>query len=327
MLGTKAPAVSVVLPVYNAEAFVADAIGSVLAQTFTDFELILVDDGGTDRSMEICEAFTDPRIRIVRQTHRGLAGARNTGFLVADGMYVAFLDAEDMWAPNKLALHVAHLETSEDLGASTSGAMLIDADGNELGIYRRPKTGKVTARDVFCGRVVVNGSAPVFRWEMLVESALPEDSLGRHWVFDERLRRSEDVECWTRLAVTSRFRFEALDEKLTYERVGLGRVSGDLMRGIDGWDEACDKIEHIAPEFVALCGDEARALELRSMAIRCVQARDGARGLPLMYQAISHFPALLWREPVRTAATLAACLALRWAGADGLSGHLGLAAG
>jgi glycosyltransferase involved in cell wall biosynthesis len=327
MLETQSPAVSVVLPVYNAENFVAAAIKSVLAQSFADFELILVDDGCTDRSMSVCVSFDDPRIRIISQAHRGLAGARNTGFLHAEGRYVAFLDADDMWAPDKLALHVAHLEANEDLGASTSGAVLIDADGYNLGIYRRPKTGRVSARDVFCGRVVVNGSAPVFRWEMLVESALPEDSSGRHWVFDERLQRSEDVECWTRLAVTSRFRFEALDEPLTYERVGTGRVSGDLMRHIDGWDEARDKIAHIAPEFVAGCGEEARAMELHAVARSCVQAGDRALGLSLVRQAISHFPALLWREPLRMAGTMLACLALRWRSADVLGGNLRLTAG
>jgi hypothetical protein len=327
MLEATSPTVSVVMPIYNAEEFVADAISSVLAQSFRDFELILVDDGCTDRSMAVCVRFADPRIRIISQAHRGLASARNTGFLHANGTYVAFLDADDMWSADKLALHVAHLDANEDVGASTSGAVLIDADGHNLGIYRRPKTGKVSARDVFCGRVVVNGSAPVFRWEMLVESALPEDSAGRHWVFDERLQRSHDVECWTRLAVTSRFRFEALDEPLTYERVGVGRVPGDLMRRIDGWDEARDKIAHIAPEFVSQCGNEARALELRSVAQDCAQAGERTLGLSLACQAVSHFPTLLWREPARTAGTLLACLALRWAIADGVSGRLGFAAG
>jgi len=305
------PIVSVIMPVFNAEDFVADAIRSVLAQSFPDFELIIVDDGGTDRSMTICESFVDQRIRIVRQAHRGLAGARNTGFLHAEGRYVAFLDADDMWAREKLELHVAHLEGCEDIGASTSGAMLIDADGTHLGIYRRPKTGTISARDVFCGRVVMNGSAPVFRWEMLVESALPEDSCGRHWVFDERLRRSEEVECWTRLAVTSRFRFETIDRPLTFERVGHGRSPADVVRQMGSWDEARDKIAHIVPEFVADHGNEARARQLRVLARSCVRRRERTLGLSLMRQAIAQWPALLWRDPAATAAILLHCVALR----------------
>ena len=80
---TNLPAISVVMPVYNVEAYVAEAIRSVLGQTMADFELIIVDDGGSDASMAICRGFADPRIRIIAQANRGLAGARNTGILAA----------------------------------------------------------------------------------------------------------------------------------------------------------------------------------------------------------------------------------------------------
>jgi len=162
---------------------------------------------------------------------------------------------------------------------------------------------------VFCGRVVVSPSAPVFRWEMLIESALPEDAEGRHWVFDERLRRFEDVECWTRVAVTSRFRFETIDRPLTCQRAEAD-LPIDVARKRDGWEEACEKIAHIAPDFIADCGAEARAHSLRSLARSCLRM-DPAMGLSLVSEAISHFPALLWREPAGTGTTLLACLAIR----------------
>ena len=79
------PIVSVVMPVYNVEQYVADAICSVLNQTLKNFELVIVDDGGTDASLAICRLFSDPRIRIVSQENRGLAGARNTGIRHAFG--------------------------------------------------------------------------------------------------------------------------------------------------------------------------------------------------------------------------------------------------
>jgi glycosyltransferase involved in cell wall biosynthesis len=87
------------MPVYNVERYVAQAVQSVLAQTYGDFELLIVDDGGQDRSVAICAGFDDPRIRILPQTNRGLAGARNTGILAARGQYVAFLDPDDRWLP------------------------------------------------------------------------------------------------------------------------------------------------------------------------------------------------------------------------------------
>ena len=86
------PKVSVIMPVYNVEKYIAETISSVLAQTFTDFELLVIDDESKDRSIEICESFTDQRIKIIHQKNRGLAGARNTGIRHAQGEYLAFLD-------------------------------------------------------------------------------------------------------------------------------------------------------------------------------------------------------------------------------------------
>jgi glycosyltransferase involved in cell wall biosynthesis len=313
------------MPIQNDEDTVAAAISSVLVQTFQDFELILVDDGSTDRSMSICRSFADRRIVIVRQPHRGRAAARNTGILHARGNYVALLASHDMWAPDKLVTHIAHLETDPGLGASTSAVILMDEFGKSTGVTQTPKTGPVTAGDVFCGRVVVNGSAPVFRWEMLIESALPEDAAGRHRVFDESLRYGEELECWTRLAVTSRFRFEAIDRPLTYSRIAAENSTLGVGRQLDLWQEVSDRIAHIAPEFVEACGAEARATELRSLARSCVQTRDRALGLTLICEAVSICPAMLWREPLSTTLTFLACLVMRLLPHDNLAQLLLLA--
>ena len=104
------PRISVVMPVYNVEDYVGAAIESVLSQSFTDFELIIVDDGGTDDSIAICRGFTDPRICIISQANRGLAGARNTGIAAARGDYVALLDSDDRWHASKLMMHFIHLK-------------------------------------------------------------------------------------------------------------------------------------------------------------------------------------------------------------------------
>ena len=133
------PIVSVVMPVYNVEAYVAEAIDSVLAQTLPDFELIIVDDGGHDRSLEICRSYHDARIRIVSQSNRGLAGARNTGIAAARASYVAFLDSDDRWLPEKLALHVIHLDNNPSDGVSFSPSRFIDCDGSPMRLKQTPK--------------------------------------------------------------------------------------------------------------------------------------------------------------------------------------------
>ena len=86
------PTVSAIVPVYNVERYVGAAIASVLAQTYTDFEIVAVDDGSTDTSLSILRGFHDPRLRIVTQANRGLAGARNTGIRHARGRYGSTLD-------------------------------------------------------------------------------------------------------------------------------------------------------------------------------------------------------------------------------------------
>jgi hypothetical protein len=311
MFYIKAPTVSVIMPVYNVEDYVADAISSVLAQTYDDFELVIVDDGGSDGSMSICRSFDDPRIRIRSQANRGLAGARNTGIAAARGRYIALLDSDDLFAPDKLARHVAHLDANPDVGASFAGAELINQFGRRLGIFQVPKRGSIAAKDVFCGRAILNGSAPVFRRQMLEDGALPSDGSGRRQYFDETLRRSEDVECWTRLALTSCYRFEAVPGTLTLYRVNSGGLSADVVRQLNSWDQVCASIARIAPAFIAAHGREARGRELRYLARRCLQLRDRGLGITLAVEAIAHAPQLMWREPVKTLGTLASCVALR----------------
>jgi glycosyltransferase involved in cell wall biosynthesis len=309
-MNTTTPRVSVVMPVYNVERYVTQAIQSVLGQSFADFELIIVDDGGADASLDICRSFADPRIRIISQRNRGLAGARNTGIMAARGAYVALLDSDDHWMREKLAVHVAHLDSNPDVGASYAGAMLVDEQDRALGIIQRPKPGRATAGDVFCGRAILNGSMPVFRTAMLREAALESDD-GRIWCFDETLRRSEDVECWTRLALRGTLAFEALNCVLTNYRMNADGLSADVIRQLSSWEQVRQRIAAWAPEFVAQYGAEARARELRYLARRCVFMQDRGLALSLMREALAMHPRLLLREPVKTLTTLAACLAVR----------------
>ena len=94
--------ISIVTPVYNSENYIEETIKSVLEQSYTDWEWILVDDGSADRSAEIIEQYNDSRIRLIRQKNKGAAAARNRGIEAAKGRYIAFLDADDIWDPNKL---------------------------------------------------------------------------------------------------------------------------------------------------------------------------------------------------------------------------------
>ena len=103
-----APRVSVLIPVYNCAPWIAAAIESVLAQTYQDFEIIVADDGSTDQTVQIVQRY--PRVQYLFQPHSGISAARNLALSKARGELIAFLDADDLWAPNKLALQVSYLD-------------------------------------------------------------------------------------------------------------------------------------------------------------------------------------------------------------------------
>jgi len=110
------PRVSVVIPTYNRAHLVAEAIESVLTQSFTDFELIVVDDGSTDQTEEVLRAITDPRLKYLEQPNQGASAARNTGIRAATGEYTAFLDSDDLFLPKKLSLQVALIADNPAVG-------------------------------------------------------------------------------------------------------------------------------------------------------------------------------------------------------------------
>ncbi len=306
-----APKVSVIIPLYQTEHFIAQTIRSVLDQTLRDYELIVVDDGSSDRGPQIAASFQDPRIKVVSQENRGLAGARNTGIREARGDYLAFLDADDLWQPEKLMAHLALLESRPDVGVTFSQSELIDDDGQSLGLYQRPRNSPFDAQHIFCRNPVGNGSAPVIRRAALEAVAFEDEALGRTCWFDESFRQSEDIECWTRIAVTGQWGFALVDAPLTRYRVSTGGLSANLDRQLATWRRFRAKVRAYAPELDANAGNSAEAYQLRYLARRAVRSADCKAALTLIWQALRLCPGIVWEEPARTSITLAAAIARR----------------
>ncbi|MGH7727477.1 MAG: glycosyltransferase family 2 protein [Vulcanimicrobiaceae bacterium] len=127
-----APLVSVVIPVYQGERYVRGAVRSALAQTHANLEVLVVDDGSTDRSAAVVEALGDARLCVLRQPNRGTAAARNLGLARARGRYVALLDADDRWFPGKLAAELAVLEAQRAPAIAYSSYFAVDDAGRLL---------------------------------------------------------------------------------------------------------------------------------------------------------------------------------------------------
>lgn len=302
------PTFTVVVPLYDTERYIASTLASVLAQTWTDFEVVVVDDASRDRGPQIVRDFMarDARIRMVRQENRGLAGARNTGIRHARGCYIALLDADDMWRPEKLAVHRAQLDADPTIGVAFSASQLIDENGGRLSMTQRPRLAGIDAEHVLCRNPVGNGSAGVLRREALddiaFEVAAPE-GMRMCW-FDETFRQSEDIELWTRIAATTLWAFAGVAEPLTLYRIHTGALSADTARQLETWYRFRDKLSGIAPDLVARAGARAEAYQLRYLGRRSAMNGDGLGACRLVARSLLRHPRVILEEPSRTAQSI-----------------------
>ncbi|GJD21194.1 glycosyl transferase family 2 [Rivularia sp. IAM M-261] len=300
--------VSIIVPVYKAEKYIAATVQSVLEQTYKNFELLIIDDGSPDRSIEICRQFTDPRIKIIRQQNRGLPGARNTGIRHATGEYLTFLDADDLWLPEKLEKHVTHLENAPKVGVSFSRSAFIDENGQHLGIYQLPLLTDITPSLVLCRNPISNGSAAVMRKSVLEAIKFQDNLYGtvEDFYFDEHFRRSEDIECWIRISVQTNWLLEGIPEALTLYRVTSSGLSANLLEQLDSWEKVISKASSYAPELVDKWGTLARAYQLRYLARKAVSLQDGSMAVEFVNEALSTNWRIIVYEPRRTLLTLVA---------------------
>jgi glycosyltransferase involved in cell wall biosynthesis len=182
--------ISVVIPNYNYAKYVGEAIQSVLDQTWSNREVVVVDDGSTDNSVEVIQGFGD-QVRLVQQENQHLSAARNTGIRTARGEWIAFLDSDDLWHPRKLELQVTALRNHPDW-AYVGGDVLEeeeypDFDGKSI------RTEESTLQD-FLAYTPMSGSVALVKRECF-------DKVG---MFDPDLRSSEDLDMWLRLATNYR---------------------------------------------------------------------------------------------------------------------------
>jgi hypothetical protein len=207
------PKVSVVLPVWNAERYLAGAIESVLAQSFADFELLVVDDGSTDASAALIRRYRDRRIRrIENEKNLGVTRSLNVGLELARGHYVARMDADDLCAPERLERQVAFLDAHPEVALVASRARSIDATGAEIGVVDTPADGETLRRRLRRSNWIVHGSV------MMRAEAVR--ALGG---YDESMERAEDYDLWLRLS--ERHSIAALPDLLYVWRDHGGSVS------------------------------------------------------------------------------------------------------
>ena len=214
---SETPLVSVIIPAYNAERFVARTLESVLSQTYKNIEVLVVNDGSTDRTVEIVESFArkDSRIRILHQPNLGAPAARNCGIRSAKGEYIAPLDADDIWHKEKIEAQVeCFLRSSPSVGLVYSWSMIIDEKDNPLTGIAHEHGGNVLAELIY-SNFVGNGSSPMIRRSCFQEVG----------DFNLHLQGGQDWDMYMRFA--ERYQFQVIPKyHVGYRRV-LNSISAD----------------------------------------------------------------------------------------------------
>jgi glycosyltransferase involved in cell wall biosynthesis len=283
------PTVSVVMATYNYAQFLAESAHSVLDQTFTDLELIVVDDGSNDETADILRQFVDePRVTCIRQAHHGPAAAFNRGLAQARGRYVALQAADDAWLPTKLERQVAVLERQPHVGLVYTDTLVVDAEGKPLRRqFEKPRC------------------SPPVGWvlpQLLLSNFVPASSvliraaaLARVGAHDDRLEVCEDWDLWLRIA--EHFAFAFVDEPLVRVRrharnTHLHRVpmARDSLRVLERFPSVVVPWEALRPGLKARAFANAHtraAVDLYAAGARRTALGHLARAVALDWRSVS----------------------------------------
>ena len=187
-MNTSIPKVSIIIPTYNREKFIGRALESVLAQTYKDFEIIVIDDGSIDNTREVLTPY-NKQIKYVYQKNGGSSSARNRGIQESTGEYIAFLDSDDIWMPEKLAIQVDILDKNKNIGIVHTKMLMFNNKGERIGVKPEKPTGKN-----FRELIEIAGDLPT-------SSVLTrKECFEKAGLFDTNLKTIQDFDMWLRIS-------------------------------------------------------------------------------------------------------------------------------
>ncbi len=201
------PEVTVIIPTYNRADYLKKSVRSVRDQTFSNFEIIIINNYSDDNTLNVIDSFNDKRIQVINFKNNGIiARSRNQGILRARGKYIAFLDDDDLWCPDKLELQINYMRSNPDIDLVYSNSVIIDENDNKKGLLIETKTAK-------SGRVFLDLLADNFiavltvlmKREIVQENGLLDE--------DPSMKAVEDYEYWLRASL--KFNFSYIDKTIT----------------------------------------------------------------------------------------------------------------
>lgn len=290
------PKISVIVPAYNVRRYIEDALESLEKQSFKDFEVIVVDDGSTDDTAELVKPFTarDSRFRLVSKQNGGLSSARNHGILYARSEYIALLDGDDVYEPDKLVTHITILASQPCVGVVYSASRAIREDGQPTFMVL---SGKPVHSDpllaLLCKNFVGHGSNAVFRRCLI-------DEVGN---FDETLRSSEDIDFWLRVAATHQWQFYRVPHVLCGYRVRPSGLSFNVAQMENSRSKVIQDAYQRSPEMVEPMLPTAYAYLYRYLARLSLTTGDVSQASQFIDQALKANRSIFYRD-IRSLLTL-----------------------
>ncbi len=296
------PTVSIIIPAYNVDRYIEAALQSLQSQTLTDFEALIVDDGSTDRTAEVVQIWIaqDPRFKLLQKPNGGLSSARNFGIHHATSPYIALLDADDLYLPDKLQSHVNVLDRDPTVGVVYSESQAITDDGSPTWVKL---SGKPIDRDplksLLCKNFIGHGSNAIFRKSIL-------ETVGD---FDETLTSVEDLDLWLRIASLRTWTFHRVPTVQCYYRV---RPAG-LSFNVEHMQQTQERVMGSAfvrhPALTAALAPTAYAYMYRYLARISMTSGDEKRAQDFMNQAWKANSRIFFADPRSLITLLAVKLA------------------
>lgn len=288
--------VSVIIPAFNAEAYLAETLDSVIAQTYPASEIIIVNDGSTDATLAIAHHYAAhyPKIRVISQMNEGISTTRNRGISASTGEILAFLDSDDYWYPNHIEQHVLAFLASPTLMLSFGRVEFVDEHRKSLHQFSRSNLTPLSFQDFYLENPAVTASNLVLRRSIL-------DQLGG---FDINLSSCEDQELCLRIIVQGPY-VQALGNVTVQYRIRSTSLSSDFSNLEKSWIQFQRIVKSYSPMLTPALQQRSNAYFLRYLARRALRLHlDPMLSFNLMKKAIEAEWQLLFLEPRRTIATL-----------------------
>lgn len=284
------PLISVIIPAYNSAHFIGESIESVIDQTFDDWELLIINDGSTDQTKEIVNQYCrdDDRIKLISRDNSGVSVSRNFGASLAKGDLIAFLDADDRWLPDKLAIHFEYMKQWSDVSVSFSRVEFLTHHGLPTEkVANCQLTGLRPEHFLYTNPTVTVSNIVIRR---LIFRALNG--------FDETINYSEDIEFLFRCACYQGMRIEGIDQRLVQYRTHSTGLSSTLDKMENGWKSFMQKARLLNPSLIDRHYQSAHSSQLQYLAKQTIRLKLSEKiGVQLINRSIKSDWLFFIRQP------------------------------